>query len=164
MINNLFEEMNICAGFGPVDMATAANNGDWISLKNYEGIAIVLFKAAGTAGDDPVFTLRQASDVAGTGAKALNFTTIYEKVGTLTSIGTFTKVTQAAANTYTNTVSAEAAAIMGVHIRASELDTQNGFDCVQFQVPDIGANAQLGAGFYILLNPRYAQPLSAIVD
>lgn len=160
------EEANIVAAFGPVDMTSAANNGDWVSLKYFDRITVVLFKAAGTAGDDPILTIRQAQDVSGTGAKALNFTRIDIKAGTLTSIGSYTTVTQAAANTYTDATHAEIAAIYQVDFQAADLDVNNGFDCVQVQVPDVGAAAQLGAAFYILRGARYVKPghLSAIVD
>lgn len=167
MHNNLLvEAAQVVMAFPPVDMSAAANNGDWVSLKNYDRCTILLIKAAGTAGDDPVFTLRQAQDVAGTGAKALNFTRIDSKVGVQTGIGLFTTTAQAAANTYTDLVSAEAQAIIAVEVQAADLDVQNGFDCLQLQIPDIGANAQLGCGLYILRNPRYAGGSlpSAIVD
>jgi hypothetical protein len=164
-LNALFaEQVQVCAGFVPVDMSAAANNGDWVSMKNFARCTIVLFKAAGTAGDDPVLTVRQATAVDGTGAKALNFTRVDSKVGTLTSVGTFTANTQAAANTYTDAVSAEAQGIFLIDIKSEDLDVANGFDCVQFQVPDIGANAQLGCALYLLWGSRYNPPVSAIVD
>jgi hypothetical protein len=162
----LIEQMQIVAGFGPVDMQTAANDGDWVSLKNYNHVAVVLFKAAGTAGDDPTLTLEQATGVAGTGAKALTFTTIHTKQGTLTSVGTFTKVTQAAAATYTDATSAEVAAIWVVEFDAQDLDVEGGFDCIRARVADVGGNAQLGCLFYLLSEPRYSQAIlpSAIID
>lgn len=161
------EKMQICAGFNPVDLQTGANNGDWVSLKNYNHLAVVLYKAAGTAGDDPTLTLQQATDVSGTGAKALNFTRIDTKQGaSLFAIGTFTKVTQAAGNTYTDDTSAEVQAIWVVEIDAQDLDRDNGFDCVRATVADVGGNAQLGCLFYLLFEARYAgEPaVSAIVD
>src|SRR4051812_8019624 len=112
-LNNLFtEQAQIVSAIIPVDFSAAANNGDWVSLKDYEHCAVVLFKGAGTAGDDPTLTLQQASDVSGTGAKALNFTNLSIKQGTQTSTGTFTQTTQAAANTYTNDTLAESQAII----------------------------------------------------
>jgi hypothetical protein len=166
MNKHFLEKVQIAAAFVPVDMAAQANDGDWISLKNYGRVAIVLFKAAGTAGQDPIFTLRQAQDVAGTGAKALKFDRIDTKVGNLNAVGTFTKKTQVAADTYVDDTSAEAQAIMVVDIKAEDLDLANGFDCVQLQIPDVGAAAQLGCGLYLLHEPRYGKsPLdSAIVD
>jgi hypothetical protein len=162
----LTEEAQIVAAIIPVDLSTAANNGDWVSLKGYDELDIIIFKAAGTAGDDPVITLKQASDVAGTGAKALNFTRVDSKVGVQTGIGQFTKNTQAAGNTYTDLVSAESQGVFVIHVEAQDLDKANGFDCVQISIPDVGANAQLGCALYILSEARYAGqfPPSAIVD
>ncbi|WP_289296237.1 hypothetical protein [uncultured Reyranella sp.] len=166
MNKHFLEKNQVVAAIIPVDLQSAANNGDWVSLKGYGRVAAILYKAAGTAGDDPVFTLRQATDVSGTGAKALNFTRIDSKVGTQTGIGQFTTTTQAAANTYTDAVSAEAQAIMVVDIKAEDLDIDNGFDCVQLQIPDVGSNAQLGCALYVLHEPRNAKAVldSAIVD
>lgn len=164
MISNFLQHYQICTGFVPVDMQTAANNGDWVSLANYQKCIAVLFKAAGTAGDDPVFTLKQATSASGTNSKNLTFTTIYKKVGTLTSLGTWTITTQSAAATYTDTDSAESQCIMCVEIDRSDLDTTNGFYFVQLSIPDIGGNAQLGCAFYILGPAQYPQqnPQTAI--
>ena len=160
------ENNQLVAGIIPVDFNTGANNGDWVSLKNYRHVACVLYMAAGTAGDDPIFKMQQATAVAGTGVKDLLFDTVYTKAGTQTSTGTFTKVTQAAATSYTDATHAEIQKIYIVEFDAEDLDAENGFDCIQMSVADVsgGANPQIGCGFYILSNPRYAPPLSAIVD
>jgi hypothetical protein len=162
----LVESTQIVSGFLPVDLQTAANSGDYVSLKDYNHLTVIFFKAVGTAGDDPVLALQQATAVAGTAAKDLTFTTIYKKQGTLTAVGTFTKVTQAAAASYTDATSAEVAAIWVIEIDAQDLDVENNFDCVAANVADVGGNAQLGCLLYILSEPRYAQaiPPSAIVD
>ena len=68
-------------GFVPVDMSAGANNGDWVSLKSYGKVGILFTKAAGTAGDDPTLTLKQATLVDGTGSKDLLFTDIWKKQG-----------------------------------------------------------------------------------
>jgi hypothetical protein len=160
----LVENAQIAAGFVPVDMSAGANNGDWINLRDWNHLTVIVFKAAGTAGDDPTLTLKQASDNSGTGAKALNFTEIWQKQGTLTSVGTFTKNTQSAANTYVDTDSAENQGIYVLEIDADMLDVDNGFDHVQISIADVGTNAQLGSALYILTEPRYAQatPASAL--
>jgi len=164
MSKSFFETHQVQMAIVPVDLSAAANNGDWVSLADYESCVALLVKGAGTAGDDPVFTMKQATDASGTSAKAVNFTRIYSKVGTQTSLGTFTTTTQAAAGTYTDTVSAEAQAIIGVEIRADQLDVNNGFAYVQLSIPDVGANAQVGGAVYILSGPRKPQatPATAI--
>lgn len=167
-LNNLLvEEAQIVAAIIPVDSQSGANNGDYVSLKNYERCSIIVYKAAGTAGDDPVLTVTQAQDVSGTGAKALTFTRIDAKVGTQTGIGTFTKVTQTAANTYTDASSAEAQALWVIEFKAEDLDVNNNFDCLRIAVPDTGsAGAQLLCALYVLRGAKYGtDPLpSAIAD
>lgn len=141
----------------PLDLQTA-RDGDWLSLKNAQGVCIVFFKGAGTAGDDPTLTFEQASDVSGTGAKNLSVvTTIHKKQGTLTSVGTWTTVTQAAGATYAGDgTSAEEQAVYVVEIEADQLDADNGFDCVRVRCSDVGTNAQLGCALYLLYGLRYA--------
>lgn len=153
-----FEQGTLVPAFDPVDMHTGANNGIWVSMKNYNRMVAVLFKGAGTAGQDPIFTLKQAQDASGTGAKALNFTRIREKIGATSDLTTsdFTLVTQASGNTAQPTSAADSA-IIAVDIKASDLDVQGGFSWVQLSVPSVGANAQLGTGFYIMFQARFAQ-------
>lgn len=161
MTAKFLESANIQMAIVPVDLQTAANNGDWVGLVNYGRVVCLLVKAIGTNGDDPVFTMKQAVDNAGTSSKALTFTTVWEKVGTQTGIATFTKVTQTAAGSYTNTDSAEAQTLMAVEIRAEQLDVANGFAWVQLSIPDVGGNAQLGTAIYIMLDPKFHSDASA---
>lgn len=158
------EYCDIVSAIVPVDLQTAANNGDWVKVTDYDRVVAVLFKGAGTASDDPVFKMQQATDNAAGGIKDLTFTTIYHKIGTLTSVGQWTKVTQDAATSYTNTVSAESQAIMLVEFKASDLDSANGFDHLRLDIADVGTNAQLGCAFYICVGNKHAQatPLSSL--
>ncbi len=158
MAEKFLQHATIESAFVPVDMSTAANTGDWIGLEKYERAVAVLFGAAGTAGDDPAFKLQQAKDASGTGAKDLEFTTIHEKVGTLEGVTAWTRKRQAAATSYTNAASAESQKLIAVEVQADELDVDGGFTHIQLSVADVGDGAQLGCGFYILLEPRYPQP------
>ena len=155
-MQKFLEGANIVSAFVPVDMQTAANDGDWVNLTKWGRVVCVLFKGIGTAGDDPIFKLQQAKDAAGGSAKDLTFTDIWKKVGTQTGIANFTKATQAAATSHTDAVSAEAQGIFAVEIKASDLDSAGGFTHVQLSVADVGGNAQLGCGFYIMLDPVFS--------
>lgn len=157
--HEFLETADIVPAFVPVDMQSAANNGQWVNMKHVSKLLAVLFKAAGTAGDNPVFTLKQATDSSGTGAKALNFTRARTKIGAIGSTPQWTVVTQSAGNTITPT-SAANPAVIAVEIQASELDTANGFNFVQLSIPDTGTNAQLGAAFYIATGLRYPQAVT----
>ena len=171
------EKVNVVSGFLPVDMHTNPGpTSDWVCLKGYHRCAIVFFKGIGTNGDDPVITLLQATAVAGTSSKALNITRVDKKqaASNLLATGTYTLSTSASAashdtfstNTWTNSDLAEQAAVVVIDVRAEDLDIDNGFDCIQANVADVGTNAQLGCLLYMLHDPKYNQvPLtSAIVD
>lgn len=150
-LGNLFDIVPVIV---PLDLQTA-RSGDYVSLKNAQGVCFVVFKGVGTAADDPDFTVQQASDVAGTGAKDVTFTQVYKKQGTLTAVGSWTSETQAASATYSaDGTSAEEQAVYVIQIDADELDVDNGFDCVTMNAADVGGNAQLGCVLAILYGLR----------
>lgn len=159
------EEMQLAIGFVPVDLKTAANAGDYVSLKNYRHVDIVFIAAAGDAAEPPTITLEQASAVAGTGVKALAIPRgVYIKDGAdLQTIGTFTKVAATTSNTYA-LAAGNTQKIVVIPLNAEDLDADGGFDCLRASVADVGAVAQLGTLFYLLSSPRYTPPPSAIVD
>ena len=165
------EFLDIYSAFVPVDIQTA-QTGDWVSMKGFDSCTILFFKGAGTGGDDPTLTLAQATVVAGSDTKALTFTTLYTKTAvgaTLATMSsstvkaTWTKVTQTAAATYTDSTSAEVQAIWAIPIAASMLDTANNFCCLNVSSSDVGSNAQIGCGLYLMHKSRYSE-VSAIVD
>jgi hypothetical protein len=149
--------LDIVPAIAPLDLQTA-RTGDWCSLKHAAGVTIVIFKGAGTDGDDPTFTLEQATVVAGSDAKDLvAIDTVFTKQGAdLTAVGAWTKVTQAAAATFApGADSAQAQCVYVFDVDASELDVANGFDCVRIKCGDVGNNAQLGCALYLLRGLRY---------
>ncbi len=142
----------------PLDLQTA-RNGDYVSLKNYHGAMFLFLKGAGTAGDDPTLTLRQATAVAGTSVKDAAVITEYwvkqEVAANLESTGTWTRVTQAAAATIAgDATSAESSALYAFYVAADQLDVDGGFDCVTVNIGDVGTNAQLGT-VLAFLQPRF---------
>lgn len=178
MNQHFAEQFNLCQGILPVALNTAANNGDWVSMRDYGRCTIVIFKAVGTAGDDPTIAVKQATAVAGTSSKALPFSTVYKKQAAtnLLAVNTYTKSTSdvpatndtfvVASGTWTNSDLAEQAAIIVIDIKAEDLDADNNFDCVQVSIADIGTNAQLGSAIYIMGEPRYQKDIlnAAIID
>jgi len=155
---------DLVPAFVPLDLQTA-RDGDWISLKNAQGVVAVLFKAAGTDNDDPTISFQQATDVAGAGAKDLAvIATVYEKEAVdLATLGTWTKATQAAGASYApGDPSAQSQAVYVFQIEAGELDVVGGFDCVRMRCSDVGTNAQLGCGLYILYGLSYPSAPEAL--
>jgi hypothetical protein len=158
---------NIVMGFPPADIsASASQTADFVSLKNYEGCVAAFIAGAGSAGADTTVTLTQATAVAGTGEKALNFTEVFVKQGvSMAAIGQFTIVEQTAADTYTSLTSGESETIWAIDIRRENLDIANDFDCLRLSVTDHTAY-KAGAVFYLLYGPRHAVTpgLTAITD
>lgn len=174
---DLMESINIVSAFAPGTDINSDAEGDWVSLKNYDGCLVVFHKAAGTAGDDPSIKLEQATAVAGTSSKALTFNHIYHKIGAtaLSAIGTHTKVELTTATDDLDLVSVNSTDLLTdvgetlivVNVRASDLDVDNSFDCLRLVIEgdDIG-NATLASAYYVLYNCRFpGNPTpSAIAD
>jgi hypothetical protein len=174
---DLMESINIVSAFVAGSDANADLTGDWVSLKNYDGCLVYLKKPVGTAGDDLSIRLQQATDVAGTGAKALNFNNLYHKIGAtaLTGVGTFTRIKLTTPTDDLDLVSVNSVDLetdvnetqVVVNVRASDLDVSGGFDCMNLIIEgdDIG-NALIISADYILYGARFSgNPTpSAIVD
>ena len=159
----LVECSQIVAGFVPLDLQTQ-RDGDWVRLRDFNHLTVIFYKGTGTDGDDPVVTLEQATDNSGTGAKALHFTDIWRKqAADVQTVAQFTKTTQSAANTYTNT-DGHLQALWVLEIDADMLDVDNGFQYVRVTLNDTGTNAQLGCVLYVLTEARFAEatPPSAL--
>jgi len=169
MNKSLLEQIQIVSGFAPVEITTA-RTADAVSLKNYGRCLILFHKGIGGAGEDPTLTLLQGTDVAFGTNKALDFTTIHVKQDptALSDVGQWTKVTQAATNTYTDATSGEQAAVWAIDIKAEDLDVDGGYDCIRASIGDVGSVSQIGALEYLLYEPRFAAAPesmpSAIID
>lgn len=145
--------VDISCGVAPVDLQTA-QTGKRVSLRNAGGVTIVVAKAAGTAGDDPTFTLKQHT--AASGGTTANLAIIdhyYLKAeATLDGDETWTKKTQAAAATIADPggagTSAEEQQLIVIEVDSKSLS--DGYDYVSLDVADTGTNAQLGTVLYLL--------------
>jgi hypothetical protein len=151
---SLLEQIQIVSGFAPVALTTA-RAGDVVSLKKYRRCLVVFHKGIGGAGEDPTITLEQGTDVAFGTNKALTFTNIYKKQDptSLADVGQWTKVTQAAGNTYTDATSGEQAALWAIDVKAEDLDIANDYDCIRASIGDVGSVAQIGSLEYLLYDP-----------
>jgi hypothetical protein len=141
---NIIEVSNV-----PIDTTGAARTGDYYSLKDAQGILFVIAQGA-WAGGTPAVTLKQATAVAGTGAKALSFTERYSKVAITGTVNVLAAVTSDTFNlgTTANTVTF-------VEVSSADLDRAGGFDCVGLDIASPGANADLISVIAILYGLRY---------
>ena len=155
----LAKEAKIVLANVPVDINNLAVTGDYVSMKGYGHLTIILqFGAVGTG---TALTLKQATDVTNSlsDEKALSYDKIYINIGLTTTDLTETTVTS---DTYT--VSSANSNLYVIEIDARELDITNGFDCVRFDLAS-GAGTTILSVIYILSDPRYDQnSVNAIVD
>lgn len=144
----------------PIDTTGAAVAGDYVSLKGYTHVCIVIAQGA-WAGGTPAVTLKQATDVAGTSEKALSFLKYW--TGVALTADTYTAAA-VVSDTFNLTTTANTVTI--IEVDASSLDVDNSFDCLRVGIASPGSNADLVAVMYLLTGTRYpsASPPSAIVD
>lgn len=148
----LIEHAKFIQAIPPIDTTGAGQDGVWVSMKHFKNLAVVLQTGAWAGGTSAV-TLEQASDAAGTGAKAISFTSYlkaYDTDDTPDDAGAVTAVTS---NTYTV---GDNANVQVIEVRAEDLDINNGFAFVRVRTATPGSNADLIAGLYLLYNGDFA--------
>ena len=131
-------------------------------MKHYNHLTVVVGLTPASGTDTAAITLKQATDVAGTGVKALAFTRAWRNPVS-TSNDTLTETAYASSIT-TSAVAAQEMFVL--EINGEDLDVAGGFDCVRVDITDPGAVSTPAFALYILSEPRFAQetPPSAIVD
>ncbi len=158
----LIENAKIVVGAVPIDTTGAAVTGDYVCMKGYTHLTIVIMQGA-WAGGTPAVTLKQATDVSNSlsDEKALGFTKYF--VGTALTDDNLAAVA-VVSDTYSLTATANLFNV--IEVNASSLDVDNGFDCVRLGIATPGSNADLIAVLYILTGARYPQadPPSAIAN
>jgi hypothetical protein len=150
----------IINAYGPATPSTADPQA--VSLKNYDRATILIAVLNGTTVTGSAITLQQCTAVAGTGAKALGFSTMKSCVDC--AAGDTLAVTAVSSNTFTTNTTNSKRLLYAIDIKASDLDVANDFDCIRARAAN-AANTTLQIS-YILYPPRYASPaaVSAITD
>ncbi len=158
----LTDNKKIVTGLAPVLMATTGGDADYVSLKGYESLSIILSIKNATTVTGTAITLKQATTVAGGSEKALAFTKMWANIDAGAS-DTLAE-TAVTSNTFTTDTTNSKDLLYVMEVDASDLDVANGFDCVRLD--GLLMNAAVGSVTYILNGPRYASPLAvaAITD
>lgn len=158
----LIDNVKFVTGCNPAALATTAGDGDYVSMKGYTNLCIVLTVLNGSTVTGGAVTLKQAKDVGGTGEDVLAFSKMWANTDTAAS-DTLTETTVSSNTFTTNTTNAKALKYV-IEVDAESLDVDNGFDCVRIDVASM-ANA-VGNVEYILYGAREKPPVarSAITD
>jgi len=147
MSNVLVEQFAFVQGLAPQDINGAALTEDVISLKGAEQVDV--FINVGAIGGTVSVTLKQSTDVAGTGEKALGFGFMWKSAATSVAL-TKTAVTS---NTF-DLGSSDDNKTVHIPVHASTLDVDNSFDCLRVDLTDPSA-ATVIAVTYIITGLRY---------
>lgn len=137
---------------------------DYVSLKNYPRLTVVIKGKNTTTVTGSAITLKQAQAVANTGEKALAFSTAYRNIDTGADdrLAAFT----VSSNTFTTDATNNKTFLYVIEVQDTDLDLANGFDCVRLGTGD-ATNATL-AVTYLLWPAKYgdspANMKSAIID
>lgn len=146
----LLERLRPVPAAVPIDTTGAAVAGDFVSMKQHKRLMVVIMQGA-WAGGTPAVTLKQASDAAGTGEKALSFTEYWQGTALTDSI-----LARTAVSSDTFNLAATANLFTVIEIHRNDLDMDNGFTHVRVGIASPGANADLVAVLYILGDPDFA--------
>ena len=157
----LAETMKFVTGLAPI--APSTSTPDYVSMKGYQHLTVVIVADNATTVTGSAITLKQATAVAATGEKALAFTSMRANIDTAAADAL--TVTAVTSNTFTTTAVDNKNSLYVIEIDAEDLDVANSFDCVRVGTGD--TTAQVLSATYILSNSRYGgeTPLpSAITD
>lgn len=161
MQRQFLDEFKVVMGCAPAALASTAGDGDYVSLKNFKRLTVVISILNATTVTGGVVTLKQASAVAGTGEKALAFSKAWRNIDTAAA-DTLAEFA-VSSDTFTTDTTNSKQLLYVIEIDPSSLDNANGFDCVRVDVASM-ANA-VGTVLYFLegkYNPSLA--VAAITD
>lgn len=158
----LIDNLKFVTGCNPATLATTAGDGDYVSLKNYAHLTIVLTVLNGTTVTGGAVTLKQAQDVGGTGEDVLAFTKMWANTDTAAS-DTLVE-TAVTSNTFTTNTTNSKGLKYVIEVDATDLNVSGGFECVRIDVASM-ANA-VGNVEYILSGCKETPAIarSAITD
>lgn len=153
----LVDTEKIVIGCAPAALTSTAGDGDYVSLKNFDRLTIVLSVQNATTVTGGTITLKQASDVSGTGEKELGFSKMW--ANTDAASGDTLTETAVSSNTFVTNTTNSRQLLYVIEIWAEDLDVNNGFDCVR--IDSTGMANAVGSVVYILGQSSYA-PANAI--
>jgi hypothetical protein len=162
MSNNLnaglSEQAKIVIGL--LGAVPSSSTPDYVSLKNYERLTIIVLVKNATTVTGSAITVKQASDVGATGEKAVAFTTVKRNLD-MAAADALSDLA-VASNTFTTDSTDSKQLMYVIEITPDMLDVAGGFDCVRAGTAN--ATAATVTVLYILSGAKYSTLPSAIVD
>lgn len=163
-VGRLIDQIKPVMGCAPAALTSTAGDGDYVSMKGYSKLTIVIAILNATTVTGGAITLKQATSVAGGSEKALSFSKMYSNID-CAAADALTE-TAVVSDTFTTDSTNSKQLMYVIEVDAESLDQDNGFDCVRVDSASM-ANA-VGSVLYLLWGARYAKPAggmpSAITD
>lgn len=158
----LIDDFKVVVGCPPAALTSTAGDGDYVSLKQFDHLTIILSVDNATTVTGGTITLKQATAVAGTGEKALAFTKMW--ANTDVAAGDTLTETAVTSNTFTTSTTDNKNLLYVMEVNADDLDVDNSFDCVR--IDSTGMANAVGSVTYILGGCSFSPALaiSAITD
>lgn len=142
---------DVVPGITPVNLATGANTGNRVRLRDADGVTIVGFLAAGVAAEAPTLDVREHNAASAGTSQDLDVVTRYyvKAEATLDGDETWTEVTQTAASEVTDADWDDANQVLVV-IEVEAESLSDGFQWVSVDIADTGTGPHLGCVLYLL--------------
>lgn len=155
---NLSEQVKVVEGL--LSVVPSTSTPDYVSLKNYERIMILIQVKNATTVTGSAITLLQAQAVAGTGEKALAFTKALRNIDTAAAdvLAEFA----VSSNTFTTDSTNSKNLMYVIEVKAEDLDVNNGFDCIRAGTGN--ATAATVSVTYFLFGAKFPTTGAAITD
>lgn len=157
----LIDDVKFVVGCAPAALTSTAGDGDYVSMKNYGRLTIVLLVDNATTVTGGTITLKQSTAVGGAD-QALAFTKMWAN----TDVGASDTLVETAVtnNTFTTATTNDKNLMYVIEVDATDLDVADGYDCVRLDSTGM-ANA-VGSVLYILseCKEKPAIAVSAITD
>lgn len=146
----LVDKVKFVEGLAP--RTPSSSTPDYVSLKNYNHLTILISADNATTVTGSAITVKQATAVAGTGEKALSFAKAWRNIDTAAAdtLAEFAVTS----DTFTTDTTDNKNLMYVIEIDADDLDLDNGFDCVRAGTAN--ATATVLSVVYLLSGPRYA--------
>jgi hypothetical protein len=148
----LDEQAVLVQATSPVALASTAGQGLYVSMKGFRKLTAIIDILNATTVTGTAITVKQATAVAGTGAKALAFTRMLANIDY--AAGQALTETAVLSNTFTTDTTNSKRLRYILEIDAQDLDIAGGFRCVSVQ--GASAVASIGLISYVLWGARYS--------
>lgn len=145
---------------GLLGVVPSTSNPDYVSLKNFERLAVIILVKNATTVTGSAITLKQATSVAAAGEKPLSFSKAYRNIDTAAgdALGEFAVT----GDTFTTNNTNSKNLMYVIEVKAEDLDVNGGFDCVRAGTGD--ATAATVTVLYALFGAKFPTTVSATTD